>query len=115
MQDTKNVSNRPLRETLDYTAAGWADPATREERAREECRRPMEFLHASFQENCPKDYREFPPGSVWLVYTDMVPHAMLSGQYALEQTFLVHPEAMITPEKAPIRIIEKMTGASLAY
>lgn len=67
-----------------------------------------------YQKNCTRNYWEFPPGSAWLVYTDMVPHAVLSGQYALEQTFLVHADAQVTPEKAPIRILEKMAGFALA-
>ncbi|MEO8377482.1 MAG: Kdo hydroxylase family protein [Candidatus Sumerlaeota bacterium] len=72
-------------------------------------------LDSEFQENCAKNYWEFPPASVWMVYTDMVPHAVLSGQYALEQTFLIHDDAMVTPEKAPVKILEKLAGFSLKY
>ena len=32
---------------------------------------------------------EFPPGSSWMVFTDFVPHAALSGQFALEQTLVI--------------------------
>lgn len=32
-----------------------------------------------FQESCPKTRHEFPPGSCWVVFTDMVSHAVLSG------------------------------------
>ncbi len=49
--------------------------------------------NASFQADCRKEYLRFPAGSSWMVYTDMVPHAVLSGQYALEQTFLVEHQA----------------------
>ena len=49
-----------------------------------------------------------------MVYTETVPHAVLAGQYALEQTFLVDPAAMVTPDSAPIRVLEKMAGAPLA-
>jgi len=69
---------------------------------------------ADFQENCPKTRLEFPPGSTWLCFTDGVPHAVLSGQYALEQTFIVPLPALVTPEKAPIRILEKIAGTKLA-
>ena len=69
---------------------------------------------AAFQDTCAKEYIEFAPGSSWMVYTETVPHAVLAGQYALEQTFLVDPGAMVTPESAPIAVLEKMAGARLA-
>jgi hypothetical protein len=69
---------------------------------------------ADFQANCPKTRLEFPPGSTWMCFTDSVPHAVLSGQYALEQTFIVPLAALVTPEKAPIRILEKIAGTKLA-
>jgi hypothetical protein len=70
--------------------------------------------NTAFQENCPKIRIEFPPGSTWLCYTDSVPHSVLSGQYALEQTFIIPLEAMVTPHKAPIRVLEKIAGMPLA-
>jgi hypothetical protein len=48
-----------------------------------------------------------------MVYTDTVSHAVLSGQYALEQTLLVAPEAMVRPEIAPLGVLEQMAGARL--
>jgi hypothetical protein len=68
---------------------------------------------ADFQKNCVKEYFNFPPGSSWMVYTETTPHAVLAGQYALEQTFLVDPRAMVTLESAPIAVLERMAGASL--
>ena len=69
---------------------------------------------SAFQASCNRENVEFVPGSSWMVYTETVPHAVLGGQYALEQTFLVDPAAMVTPESAPIAILEKMAGARLA-
>ena len=66
-----------------------------------------------FQKNCPKVKLEFPPLATWLVYTDGVAHAAMSGQYALEQTFLVSPKALVAPEQAPYRILEKIAGRPL--
>jgi hypothetical protein len=68
---------------------------------------------SEFQGVCTKEYFQFAPGSSWMVYTETVPHAVLAGQYALEQTFLVDPTAMVTPESAPVRVLEKMAGAPL--
>jgi hypothetical protein len=68
----------------------------------------------AFQAGCVKQPWQFPAGSSWMVYTDTVPHAVLTGQYALEQTFLVAPEAMVTPEASPLAVLEQMAGAPLA-
>src|SRR5271163_757995 len=69
--------------------------------------------NAAFQAGCVKHPWQFPAGSSWMVYTDTVPHAVLTGQYALEQTFLVAPEAMVAPESSPLAVLEEMTGAQL--
>ena len=69
--------------------------------------------NAQFQQSCPKVRHEFPPGSCWMVFTDMVSHAVLSGQFALEQTFIVPRGAMVTPENAPLRVLERLSGHSL--
>ena len=75
-----------------------------------------DYLKANrdFQANCDKVRLEFPPGSTWLVYTDGVPHAALSGQYALEQTYIVPVEVLVAREKAPISILESMCDRKLS-
>ena len=70
--------------------------------------------NAEFQRDCTKQHWEFPPGSCWICYTDMVSHAVLSGRFALEQTFLISRQAMALPEKSPIRILERICGHPLA-
>ena len=67
----------------------------------------------SFQRDCVKHPWNFPAGSSWMVYTDTVPHAVLAGQYALEQTFLVKPEALVAPEHSPLKVLEGIAGAGL--
>jgi hypothetical protein len=67
----------------------------------------------AFQHGCEKHSIQFPAGSSWMVFTDTVPHAVLTGQYALEQTFLVAPEAMVTPATSPLVVLEEMAGAKL--
>jgi hypothetical protein len=68
----------------------------------------------AFQQNCVKQRWEFPPDANWMVFTDSVSHAVLEGQYALEQTFLISRAAMVEPERAPIRILERLAGHSLS-
>lgn len=67
----------------------------------------------TFQDSCPKSRWEFPPNSSWIVFTDMVPHAVLSGQSALEQTFIVSRESLLLPHKAPVSILEKLCATLL--
>jgi 3-deoxy-D-manno-oct-2-ulosonic acid (Kdo) hydroxylase len=69
--------------------------------------------NAAFQANCPKIRLEFPPMGTWIVFTDSVAHAVLSGQYAIEQTFLVPPESLVASQYAPYRILENIAGRRL--
>ena len=69
--------------------------------------------NSDFQKNCDKINIAFPPMATWMCYTDSVPHAVLSGQYALEQTFIIPVRALVTPEKSPLRVLEKLAGRSL--
>jgi hypothetical protein len=66
-----------------------------------------------FQKNCPKDHWEFPPNACWAVFTDLVSHAALSGQYALEQTFIIPQKALLFPEMAPVSIIERLSNRNM--
>ena len=69
--------------------------------------------NSEFQANTPKIHIDFPPMATWMCYTDSVPHAVLSGQYALEQTFIIPVKAMVMPEKSPVRVLEKLAGRPL--
>src|SRR3989442_3770637 len=68
---------------------------------------------AAFQAECPKQRWEFPPDATWIVFTDCLSHAVLEGQYALEQTFLVSREALVAPERSPLAVLERLAGYSL--
>jgi hypothetical protein len=70
--------------------------------------------NADLQRSLPRRHVEFPPSSTWLVFTDGVPHAVMSGQFAIEQTFIAPVESMVTPEVAPIRVLERLSGFKLA-
>jgi hypothetical protein len=71
-------------------------------------------LDDAFQKNSPHQKVDFPPGSCWLVFTDMVLHAALGGEFALEQTFHLDVDQMAQPERAPIRVLERLSGKILA-
>jgi hypothetical protein len=69
--------------------------------------------NTAFQEHCGKIRLEFPPGSTWISFTDAVPHAVVYGQYAVEQTVIVPMHAMLYPEKSPLRTLENLVGRPL--
>lgn len=60
-----------------------------------------------------KEQIQFPPMATWLVFTDGVPHAALAGQFAMEQTFIIPVEALVAPDVAPIRVLEKLAGRAM--
>jgi hypothetical protein len=70
--------------------------------------------NADFQREGAKIRTDFPPSSTWIVFTDAVPHAVLSGRLALEQTFIVPISALVAPDKSPLRRLEEIAGRSLA-
>jgi len=54
-----------------------------------------------------------PPDSTWVVCTDCVSHAAVSGQFMMEQTFLLPVAGMLDPDRSPLRVLERMTGRTL--
>jgi hypothetical protein len=71
-------------------------------------------MNEAFQRDCAKYRFEFPPGATWMVFTDVVPHSVESGQFAMEQTMIVSHESLADPGRAPIAILEKLAGRGLA-
>ncbi len=70
-------------------------------------------LDETYQRTVPHLTAEFPPGSTWIVFTDQVSHAAMSGQYALEQTFTLGIDGMADPQQAPVRVLERLKGLKL--
>ena len=71
-------------------------------------------LDSGFQRDSPHQTIAFPPGCCWLVYTDQVLHAALGGEFALEQTFHLDVAEMAEPDRAPIKVLERLSGRVLA-
>ena len=69
---------------------------------------------SQYQQTCPKVNVGLPSGATWAVFTDVVSHAVLSGQYLLEQTYYLPVESMQDPEKSPLRTLERLLGEKLA-
>jgi hypothetical protein len=69
--------------------------------------------NVDYQKNCAKYRFDLPPGSTWMVFTDVVPHAVLGGRLALEQTVIVSRSSLADPRRAPASILERIAGVSL--
>ncbi len=65
----------------------------------------------AFQESSPRRLWHFPPASAWLMFTDAVTHAELRGQYALERSYFIAPEALALPDESPLAMLEKACGS----
>jgi 3-deoxy-D-manno-octulosonic acid hydroxylase-like protein len=81
-----------------------------------------EFMHRfhnylkdneAYQESARAERTEFAPGSTWMVFTDMVTHSVLSGQFALEQTFLIARDSLMFPANAPVTVLERLAGRAM--
>lgn len=66
-----------------------------------------------YQKNAPQMTMAFPPGAVWVCFSDQVPHAVMSGQYMLEQTLHLSPEHQYRPDANPLGALRRLTGRPL--
>ncbi len=66
-----------------------------------------------YQDNASQNVIELLPGATWIVYTDLVSHAVISGQYILEQTFTLPVSAMYKSSLSPLRVLEKLIDRAL--
>ncbi len=70
-------------------------------------------MNDEFQERTLKRYWSFPPGACWMVFTDITSHAALRGRFALEHSYFIAPEALRSPDAAPVRLLERACGTPL--
>lgn len=64
----------------------------------------------TWQNSAPAEDLEFSPGQCWMVFTDQVPHAAISGRNALEQSFYIDPAVLLQPDQAPLAVLTRLTG-----
>ena len=70
-------------------------------------------LDNTYQQKLNKHRIDFPPQSTWLVFTDHVSHAALSGQFLLEQTFYLPVNSMENPDCSPLKQWEREKRCTL--
>jgi hypothetical protein len=68
---------------------------------------------AEFQRSSPQAPADFAPGTTWVCFSDQVLHAAMGGQHMLEQTFLLDAPHLAEPARAPLAVLERLTGRRL--
>lgn len=71
-----------------------------------------DYLKANdqFQEQGPKRFWTFAPGSAWIVFTDVASHSVLRGRFALEHSYFVAPQSLALPQESPPSLLERACG-----
>jgi hypothetical protein len=67
-----------------------------------------------YQRRAPQEQIDFPVATTWIMFSDQVLHAAMSGQFAMEETLMLPVNRMRAPESSPLRVLERMTGHPLA-
>ena len=67
---------------------------------------------AGYQRDGQQESIEFPPGSTWICFSDQTPHAAMTGQFMLEQTYLLPVSAMARPDMSPQRVLARQTATA---
>jgi hypothetical protein len=66
-----------------------------------------------YQQNAPQETVPFVAGSVWVCFSDQTPHAVMSGQFMLEQTLHLSAARQYNPDASLLAILSRLTGRSL--
>jgi hypothetical protein len=66
-----------------------------------------------YQRNCEQQTVPFPSGSVWICFSDQASHAVMSGQYMMEQTLHLPAASQYNPDASPLAILSRLTGRKL--
>ena len=66
-----------------------------------------------YQKNGTQVTVPFPPGSVWVCFSDQATHAVMSGQFMMEQTLYLPPGKEVDPQASPLAILTRLMGRPL--
>jgi hypothetical protein len=66
-----------------------------------------------YQRSAPQVTMPFPAGSVWVCFSDQTSHAVMSGQYMMEQTLHLPVERQYDPDASPLAILRRLAGRKL--
>lgn len=66
-----------------------------------------------YQKNGTQVTMPFPPGCLWVCFSDQATHAVMSGQYMMEQTLYLPPGREVDPQSSPLAILTRLVGRPL--
>ena len=66
-----------------------------------------------YQRSSPQVSMPFPPGSVWVCFSDQATHAVMSGQYMMEQTLHLPASHAYDKAASPLAILTRLMGRPL--
>ncbi|CAM4164093.1 Kdo hydroxylase family protein [Comamonas aquatilis] len=67
----------------------------------------------NYQQNAPQETVPFAAGSTWVCFSDQAVHAVMAGQYMLEQTLFLPPGSEYDKEASPLAILTRLKGHPL--
>ncbi|MEH3086776.1 MAG: Kdo hydroxylase family protein [Xylophilus ampelinus] len=68
---------------------------------------------ARYQRESPQRTMPFAAGSAWVCFSDQTPHAVMSGQFMMEQTLHLPADRQYNPQASPLAILGRLTGRTL--
>ncbi|RXZ33772.1 3-deoxy-D-manno-oct-2-ulosonic acid (Kdo) hydroxylase [Oxalobacteraceae bacterium CAVE-383] len=68
---------------------------------------------ADYQTSAQQVTMPFAAGSVWICFSDQASHAVMSGQYMLEQTLHLPADKQYDPSASPLAILTRLCGHPL--
>ncbi|PYE76210.1 Kdo hydroxylase family protein [Xylophilus ampelinus] len=66
-----------------------------------------------YQETAPQMTMPFVAGSAWICFSDQTPHAVMAGQFMLEQTLHLPADRQYNPASSPLAILGRLAGHPL--
>jgi len=66
-----------------------------------------------YQANSPQATMPFPAGAVWVCFSDQTSHAVMSGQFMMEQTLHLPAERQYNANSSPLAILTRLVGHKL--
>ena len=67
----------------------------------------------TYQRDAQQQTMPFPAGSAWVCFSDQTSHAVMSGQFMMEQTCFLAAADMVEPACAPLAVLERIKGHAL--
>ena len=66
-----------------------------------------------YQKNGTQVKMPFPPGCLWVCFSDQATHAVMSGQHMMEQTLYLPAGREVDPQSSPLAILTRLVGRPL--